>query len=150
MGELMQLFDDLDMTNETLIVFIGDHGQTFKEDYRKTGTYEVPHVSDFRVPITFRHPHLPRVQSAVNATSISVLPTILDLLVSSGSLNKRDTEMATDLAQDYEGQSLVREYKKKDGKRRAWNFSVINSGAGMLTVTSADVPYKLNMPLEKV
>ncbi|KAM0275120.1 hypothetical protein ACHAQH_007524 [Verticillium albo-atrum] len=150
MGELMQLFDDLDMTNETLIVFVGDHGQTFKEDYRKTGTYEVPHVSDFRVPITFRHPHLPRVQSTVNTTSISILPTILDLLISSGSLNTRDTEMATDLAQDYEGQSLVREYKKKDGKRRAWNFSVINSGAGMLTVSSADVPYKLNMPLEKV
>ncbi|KAM0331414.1 hypothetical protein ACHAQA_003087 [Verticillium albo-atrum] len=150
MGELMQLFDDLGMTNETLIVFIGDHGQAFKEDYHKTTTYESPHVTNFRVPITFRHPHLPRMQIEANTTSISVLPTILDLLVNSGSLNERDTEMAADLVQDYEGQSLVRPYKAKDGKRRAWNFSVINSGAGMLTVSSADVPYKLNMPLEKV
>jgi hypothetical protein len=150
MGELMQLFDDLGMTNETLIVFVGDHGQAFKEDFHQVATYDNPHVTNLRVPITFRHPHMPRVQLEVNATSISILPTILDLLASTGSLDARDTEMATDLVQDYEGQSLIRPYKKSDGKKRAWNFTVINSGAGMLAVSSADVPYKLSMPLEKV
>ncbi|KAK7394032.1 hypothetical protein QQX98_013187 [Neonectria punicea] len=150
MAELMQLFDDVGISNETLIVFAGDHGQAFKEDYYKTGTYEVPHVSNFRVPITFRHPHLPRIQYEANATTISVLPTILDLLINSGSLNEKDTRVASDLVQDYEGQSLIRPYKKSHNGRRAWNFGVINSGAGMLAVTSADAPWRLVMPLGKV
>ncbi|KAH8680353.1 alkaline-phosphatase-like protein [Ilyonectria robusta] len=150
MAELLQLFDDLGISDETLVVFAGDHGQTFQEDYHKTGTYEVGHISDFRVPITFRHPKLPRVQYEANATTISVLPTILDLLITSNSLNDRDSDIASDLVNDYEGQSLIRPYKTSDKGRRAWNFAVINSGAGMLAVTSADVPWRLVMPLGKV
>ncbi|KAF5588839.1 hypothetical protein FPCIR_6992, partial [Fusarium pseudocircinatum] len=76
--------------------------------------------------------------------------TILDLLINSGSLNEKDTHIASDLVQDYEGQSLIRPYKKTDGDRRAWTFSVVNSGAGMLGVTSADVPWRLVIPLNKV
>ncbi|KAF7548436.1 hypothetical protein G7Z17_g7054 [Cylindrodendrum hubeiense] len=150
MGELMQLFDDLGISDETLVVFAGDHGQTFKEDYHKTGTYEVEHISDFRVPITFRHPKLPSIQYAANATTVSVLPTILDLLINSKSLNDKDTNIASDLLNDYEGQSLIRPYKTSDKGRRAWNFAVINSGAGLLAVTSADAPWRLVMPMGKV
>jgi hypothetical protein len=150
LGELMQLFDDLGVANETLIVFAGDHGQAFKEDYRKTGTYENGHVSNFRIPITLRHPHLPRFQYEANATTISVLPTILDLLINSGSLNDQDTRIASDLVYDYEGQSLIRPYRTSHNGRRAWNFHVINGGAGMLAMTSADAPWRLVIPLEKV
>ncbi|KAM5344176.1 hypothetical protein ACJ41O_012713 [Fusarium nematophilum] len=149
MAELMNILDDTGIANETLVVFAGDHGQAFAEDYHKTGTYEVGHVSNFRVPIVFRHPHLPRVQYHANATTISILPTILDLLVNSGSLSANDTRIASDLVQDYEGQSLIRPYRTNIDGRRAWNFAVINSGAGMLGVTSADVPWRLEMPLTK-
>lgn len=150
MGELMQLIEETGIMNETLIVFAGDHGQAFKEDYHKTGTYETGHISDFRVPITFKHPLLPRVQYNATATTVSVLPTILDLLINSGSLNAQDTHIASDLVHDYEGQSLIRPYKTSHNGRRAWNFAVINSGAGMLAVTSADVSWRLVMPLGKV
>ena len=149
MGELMQMFDDLGISDETLIVFAGDHGQAFKEDTSKTGTYENGHVSNFRVPITFRHPHLPRYQYNANATTISILPTILDLLINSGSLNDKDAHVASDIVQEYEGQSLIRPYRTEQDGRRAWNFAVVNSGAGMLAVTSADAPYRLVMPLGK-
>ena len=147
LGELMQNLDDFGMANETLVVFVGDHGQAFEEDYVKTGTYNNAHVSNFRVPITFHHPHLPRVQYNANATSLSILPTILDLLVNTGSLNKQDSFAASDLVNEYEGQSLIRPYKPRDGDRRQWNYGVVNSGGGMLSITSADAPWRFVMPL---
>lgn len=149
-GELMQLLDGTGIANETLVVMAGDHGQAFMEDYHKRGTYENGHVSNFRVPITFRHPNLPQVQYEANASTISILPTILDLLLSSGSLSEKDAAVAADILPEYEGQSLIRPYRASHHGRRAWNFSVINSGAGMLAVTSADSPYRLVMPLGKV
>lgn len=149
MGELMQIFDDHGISNETLVVFAGDHGQAFREDTDVTGTYENGHVSNFRIPITFRHPHLPRYQYEANATSVSVLPTILDLLINTGSLNGNDSRIASDIVHEYQGQSLIRPYKTSQDGRRAWNFGIVNSGGGMLTVTSADAPWRLVMPLEK-
>ncbi|KAM0230062.1 hypothetical protein ACHAP5_011468 [Fusarium lateritium] len=149
LGELLQTFDDHGLTNETLVVFVGDHGQAFKEDQRsKIGTYENGHVSNFRVPITFRHPHIPRVQYNANATSLSILPTILDLLINTGSLNEKDQDAASDLIHDYEGQSLIRPYKPIHNGRRAWNFGIVNGGASMLSVTSADAPWRMVIPLD--
>lgn len=150
MATLMNLLEEQGIANETLVVFAGDHGYSFKSDSGKDGTYENEHISNYRVGLTFRHPHLPRVQYDANATTISILPTILDLLINSGSLNKKDTHIASDLVQDYEGQSLIRPYKKTDGDRRAWSFSVVNSGAGMIGVTSADVPWRLVVPVNKI
>ncbi|KAH8176919.1 sulfatase domain-containing protein [Sarocladium implicatum] len=147
LGEMMQMLEDFGIADETLVVFVGDHGQAFKEDTKKTGTYENGHVSNFRVPITLRHPLLPRIQYEANATSVSLLPTVLDLLISTNSLNEQDLSIASDLVQDYEGQSLIRPYKTNEEGRRAWNFGLVNSGGGMLTITSADAPWRLVMPL---
>jgi arylsulfatase A-like enzyme len=149
LGEMLQMFDDLGVSDETLFVFVGDHGQAFKEDYSKTGTYENGHVSNFRVPISLHHRNLPRVQYSANASSISIIPTVLDLLIETGNLDKKDTAAASDLIQDYEGQSLLRPYKTSHHGRRAWHFGIVNSGGGILTVSSADTPYRLVMPLEK-
>jgi arylsulfatase A-like enzyme len=149
LGEFMQIFEDFGISNETLIVFVGDHGQAFQEDNpSKTGTYGNGHISNFRVPITFRHPNLPRVQYNANATSLSILPTILDLLINTHSLNEKDTEAASDLIYDYEGQSLIRPYKASHNGRRAWNFGIINGGGSLLSVTSADAPWRLVLPLD--
>lgn len=149
LGEFLQLFEHHGIANETLVVLVGDHGQAFREDIStRTGTYNNGHISNFRVPITFRHPHIPRIQYEANATSISVLPTLLDLLINTNSLNREDTVVASDLLHDYEGQSLIRPYKPSKNGRRAWNFGLINSGASMLSVTSADAPWRLVIPLD--
>ncbi|KAI5459003.1 alkaline-phosphatase-like protein [Mariannaea sp. PMI_226] len=148
LGQLMNIFEDHGIANETLVVFVGDHGQAFKEDNFRTGTYENGHISNFRVPILLRHPHIPRIQYEANATSLSILPTILDLLIHSGSLNAKDTVAASDLIQDYEGQSLIRPYKTSYHGRRAWNFGIINAGGRALSVTSADAPWRLVLPLD--
>lgn len=150
MANIMNILEETGITNETLVVFAGDHGMAFKEDYHKTNTYEVPHISNFRVPITFRHPHLPRLQIEAKPSTISILPTVLDLLINSGSVNTKDTEILSDLVQDYQGQSLIRPFKSSENGRRAWRFSVVNAGAGMLSVSSADVNWRLIMPIQKV
>jgi hypothetical protein len=122
-------------------------GQAFTEDSEMSGTYDNPHISNFRVPLIFRHPLLPRLQLNVNAASISILPTILDLLVNTDSLNKLDKEAASDLIHEYEGQSLVRPYKTTHNGRQAWNMGILNAGGTRLSVSSAAVPFRLSLPL---
>ncbi|PGG95678.1 hypothetical protein AJ80_09924 [Polytolypa hystricis UAMH7299] len=149
LGELLGLLDDAGISNETLVVVVGDHGQAFEEDSEKTGTYENSHISNFRVPLLFRHPHLPRVQVHANATSMSIIPTILDLLINTNSLDKSDKAAASDLIHEYEAQSLLRPYKPQHNGRQAWNFGIINAGGSLLAITSAAVPYRLVIPLSK-
>ncbi|EEH35361.2 sulfatase domain-containing protein [Paracoccidioides lutzii Pb01] len=147
LGELLGLLDEHGIANETLVVMVGDHGQAFAEDSKLTGTYENAHISNFRVPLVFRHPHLPRLQINANATSMSILPTILDLLVSTNSLDAVDTSAAADLMHDYEAQSLLRPYQTSLNGRQAWNFGVINAGGALLSIISAAVPYRIVIPL---
>lgn len=89
------------------------------------------------------------MQINANATSLSIVPTILDLLVSTGSLNAKDTDVARDLTNEYEGQSLIRPYKAIHNGRQAWNFGIINPGGTMLSVGSAAVPYRIILPLSE-
>ncbi|KAJ5156738.1 hypothetical protein N7492_009541 [Penicillium capsulatum] len=147
LGDLMKVLDDTGIANETLVVFIADHGQAFQEDSGVQGTYENPHISNFRIPLVFRHPLLPKIQITANATSMSVLPTILDLLVQTKSLDQTDSAAALDLMNEYEGQSLIRPYQASHNGRQAWNFGIINAGGTMLSVGSAAVPYRLILPL---
>lgn len=87
------------------------------------------------------------MQITANATSMSMVPTILDLLVNTGSLNQIDSTAALDLMNEYEGQSLIRPYQTTHHGRQAWNFGIINAGGTMLSVGSAAVPYRLILPL---
>jgi hypothetical protein len=85
----------------------------------------------------------------MNATSVSILPTILDLLTATSSLGKQDSEIASDLIQQYEGQSLIREFEPERNGRQIWNMGVLNPGGTVLSVSSAAVPYRLIMPVCK-
>ncbi|KAJ5173023.1 Alkaline phosphatase-like alpha/beta/alpha [Penicillium capsulatum] len=185
-GEMMGLLEEAGIANSTLVVIVGDHGQAFVEDNKDmTGTYENSHISNFRVPLVFRHPHMPRIDINTNATSLSIIPTILDLLVQSGSLDAQDTEIASALLPEYQGQSLIRPYipsVKEDHPgpppppfghdhppppppgppppghpphehhgprvRSAWNFGLINAGGSIISVTAADSPYRLILPIK--
>jgi hypothetical protein len=121
----------------------------FEEDSPVHSTFENGHISNMRVPLNFYHPSLPRIQLQVNATSLSVIPTILDLLVTTSSLNKKDADIASDLIQQYEGQSLIRPYQVKKNGRQAWNIAVLNAGGAVLSVSSAAVPFRLVVPICK-
>jgi arylsulfatase A-like enzyme len=173
LGDIMTMLDETGIANSTLVVVVGDHGQAFGEDNEDiTGTYENGHISNFRVPLVFRHPHMPRIDITANATSISIIPTILDLLVQSGSLDARDSEIASSLLPEYQGQSLIRPFVPAIGKstnsrskdahsprpihkhqdshiQRVWNLGLINAGGSMVSVTSADTPYRLILPIRE-
>lgn len=114
-----------------------------------TGTYKNGHISNFRVPIVFRHPDLPRITVEANATSMAILPTILDLLIHSKSLNAFDTAAASDFVHDYEGQSLIRPFKNEHKGRYAWNIGIINAGSDMVSVQSAGKPWRVVVPLKQ-
>jgi hypothetical protein len=111
LGDIMNMLQETGIANETLVVVVGDHGQAFGEDNKDmTGTYENGHISNFRVPLVFHHPQMPRVDITANATALSIIPTILDLLVESSSLDERDSEIASSLLPEYQGQSLLRPF----------------------------------------
>lgn len=71
-GNIMDMLEEMNVANETLVVMVGDHGWAFQEDSPVRGTFENGHVSNLRVPLLFHHPSLPRMQLEVNATSMSV------------------------------------------------------------------------------
>lgn len=148
-GEIMDLLEKIGVAEETLVVMVGDHGMAFEEDSPVYSTFENGHISNMRVPLNFHHPSLPRMHLEVNATSLSIIPTILDLLVTTSSVNKEDTAIASDLIQQYEGQSLIRPYQVQKRGRQAWNIAVINAGGALLSASSAAVPYRLIMPICK-
>jgi hypothetical protein len=112
-------------------------------------TFENGHISNLRVPLVFHHPSLPRIQLAINATSLSIIPTILDLLIRTSSLNTQDLDIASNLVYQYEGQSLIRPFIPKKHGRQQWNVGVLNAGGALLSVSSAAVPYRLVLPICK-
>ena len=78
---------------------------------------------------------------------MSTVPTILDLMVQTQSLNERDKNVALDLMNEYEGQTLVRPYRSQHNGRHVWHFGVINAGGTFLSVDDASLPYRLIIPL---
>lgn len=175
LGDIMSMLDEAGIANQTLVVVVGDHGQAFAEDNKDmTGTYENGHISNFRVPLVFRHPRLPRIDIAANATSLSIIPTILDLLVQSRSLDERDAEIASALLPEYQGQSLIRPFisvvngsesdsssssedidtpvsdnDKEPHAKYVWNMGLINAGGSMVSITAASIPYRLILPIRE-
>ena len=148
-GEIMDMLEDFGVAEETLVVIVGDHGMAFEEDSPVYTTFENGHIKNLAVPLVFHHPLLPRIQLDVNATSLSIIPTILDLLISTSSLNAQDLEIASNLIHQYEGQSLLRPYRTEKNGRQAWNIAVLNAGGAVLSVSSAAMPFRLVIPVCK-
>jgi hypothetical protein len=76
-------------------------------------------------------------------TSLQILPTILDLLVETGSLGPEHRRVARSLAAtNYEGQTMIREVRKSSETGQGdWQFTVINPGGAMLSVRDARQPH---------
>lgn len=146
LGEIIEVLEEAGVANETLVVMVGDHGISLIEDGGVT-PYDNPHVANFHVPMVFSHPQLPAINVDGRVTSLQILPTILDLLVESSSLDENATRAIKDLLPLYEGQSMIRELvPEKDGKLD-WQFTVMNTGATWLALRSAPKPYRLVIPL---
>ncbi|KAL4727919.1 hypothetical protein ACLX1H_004618 [Fusarium chlamydosporum] len=139
--KVLDVLDKQGVANETLVIFQGDHGTSLPEnDY--ASPYYNPNIGVDHVPLILSHPQLPpfNVDEAVHSTQI--LPTILDILLESGSLSETSRKAATDLIGNYEGQSLLRPLNTVNNTtgQGQWQFTVINPGRAMLTVRDARYP----------
>lgn len=147
--KVLNILDEQGVTNETLVVLTGDHGLSTAERGSIT-PYNNPHVANFHVPLVFSHPKLPPINIEDAVHSSQILPTILDLLVQTGSLSKLETEAASDLVHNYEGQSLIRPQRKVSEKNGMglWQISGMNPGGATLAVRDARRPtWRLIVPV---
>ena len=149
LAKILSLLDKEGVADETLVIFVGDHGVSVPENGGVTPYYN-PHVGNFHVPLVISHPALPQIDVNEAATSTQILPTILDLLLETESLSKSQAIAAQDLLRNYEGQSFLRplqQFSKESGQAN-WLFTVMNPGGGMLAVRDARQPnLRLIVPL---
>lgn len=145
--KLLGILDEQGVANETLVVFSGDHGMPVAED--GVATYHNDETASFHVPIVLSHPKLPNVAIDNAVSTIQILPTILDLLIESDSLSGESRRAASDLARNYEGQSLLRHlHTSTDNGNGDWQFSVTNPGGSTLAIRDGRNPdWRLTFPI---
>ncbi|KAF2135824.1 uncharacterized protein K452DRAFT_280927 [Aplosporella prunicola CBS 121167] len=155
-GKIFNMLEEVAAINETLVVLVGDHGMAFTTPDGTNSNFENGYVTNFDIPLVFAHPHLPSVQLPAKVTPTSILPTILDLLLQTGSIDQTAAgATAHHLLPGYQGQSLIRELgftgskhgSSSASKKQPWHFSIINPGGSVMAVSSGATPYRLIMPL---
>ena len=148
LGRIMELLEEEGVANQTLVILAGDHGMPVAEG--GVATYNNDEAASFAVPVVFSHPDLPPVSIEDPAVTIQILPTVLDLLIESGSLSKTAKEAATDLVRNYEGQSFLRPMRQISEKTKQgdWQISVTNPGGSTLALRDARHPqWRLTVPV---
>ena len=120
--DLVQVYKDLNIYNETLFLFLGDHGHGLK-DYGSNffGALNNPHELGFDIPLIIFNEKMGGVDYALSrVTSLDILPTIIDALVSSSSASPSASNFLTDLEDTsklqtildtYDGKSLLRPFR---------------------------------------
>lgn len=147
LADILDVLEETGVANETLLVMAGDHGLSLPNDGGHT-PYHNPHVSSFHVPLFFSHPSLPPIEIDSAVLSTQILPTILDFLIESSSLNEKSTKIMKDLLPMYEGQSMLRPLIPSQDGKREWQFTVMNPGGTWVGIRSASEPYRLVAPLK--
>ncbi|KJZ75314.1 hypothetical protein HIM_05240 [Hirsutella minnesotensis 3608] len=149
LGKILEILDSEGVADETLLVFLGDHGLSIAEQ-GSVSTYANGNIGNFHVPLVVSHPKLPHINVEDPVVSLQVLPTILDLLAETGSLSETEASAAHDLIRNYEGQSLIRPMRQTSGHKPGgnWQFSLINPGGAMLSLRDGRQPnWRLIVPI---
>lgn len=149
LAKVLDILEEEGVADETLIVLVGDHGLSIAEDNSFT-PYHNPKISNFHVPLVVSHPALPKINVTDPVTSLQILPTVLDLLIETGSFSECESNAARELLRNYEGQSLLRPQKtiSDDNKHLGWQFTIMNPGGSSLAVRDANEPdLRLIVPL---
>ncbi|RDA86514.1 hypothetical protein CP532_1996 [Ophiocordyceps camponoti-leonardi (nom. inval.)] len=148
-GRVLDIIREEGAEDDTLVVVAGDHGLSIAEQ-GSVSTYGNGNIGNFGVPLVLSHPKLPNIDINDAVSSIQILPTILDLLIESGSLSSSQSKAARDLIANYEGKSLIRPQNAGRGPKGLgdWQFSLINPGGTMLAVRERSRPgWRLIVPI---
>src|SRR5699024_813616 len=80
--------------------------------------------------------------------STQILPTILDLLTETPSLNENARSIVKDdLLPMYQGQSILRYLIPEHKRTQEWHITTLNTGGMYLALRSAMKPYRVVVPL---
>ncbi|UNI22522.1 hypothetical protein JDV02_008403 [Purpureocillium takamizusanense] len=141
LGQILAILDEEGAADETLLVLVGDHGLSIAENNGITPYYN-SNIGNFHVPLVVSHPKLPHIDINDAVVSLQILPTILDLLIETGSLSEAEEGAVRDLVRNYEGQSLIRPLRKKSVATGEgdWQFTIMNPGRATLSVRDARTP----------
>lgn len=132
-SRILNVLDEEGVANETLVIFQGDHGLSMVENSLLSNYYN-PHFSTFHVPLVLSNPLLPSLQINESVNAAQILPTVLDILIESGSLSDSSLKVAKDLIGMYEGQSLIRKpvHESIQTKQGNWQFAIVSPGSPMV------------------
>ncbi|KAJ5084956.1 hypothetical protein NUU61_009535 [Penicillium alfredii] len=147
-SDVLEIIKDAGIANETLFIMAGDHGLSLPNDGGQTA-HGSPHVANFEVPLYFSHPKLPQIQLTDAVHSTQILPTILDLLIETSSLDKQSNKIVKDLLPLYQGQSILRPLVAEHNGTRQWHVTTTNQGNDWVGLRSAPDPYRLIAPLHR-
>ncbi|OAA71159.1 sulfatase domain protein [Cordyceps fumosorosea ARSEF 2679] len=143
-GHLLDIVEEEGATNDTLIVLVGDHGVPVIE-MGGASPWGVPSIGSFHVPLVLSHPHLPVIDINELVSSLSIVPTVLDLLLETGALSMGQQKAARDLLHTYEAPSLIRPLQAEN---RRWYFTSVSPGGQAISTRSMDSPrWRLLVPL---
>ena len=105
-------------------------------------------MKNYHVPLVFSHPKLPHVEISNAVHSSQILPTILDLLIESSSVNEGSVKILKDLLPIYQGQTMLRKpVIPEEDHHRDWHFTTMNPGGSWIAMRSTSRPYRLIVPL---
>lgn len=146
---VLKVLDEEGVADETLVIFQGDHGLGMVEN-GQISTYYNPHERTFHVPLVLSNPLLPAIQINEPVNSVQVLPTVLDMLIQSGSLSGSSLKVAKDMIQLYEGQSLIRKQVTESPTGQGnWQFGIIFPGSPMVAARDTRHPdRRLVVPIQ--
>jgi hypothetical protein len=155
-AQIFEMLHEEGALNETLVVMTGDHGLAFTSlDYSQSAVNN-GHVSNFKIPILFVHPDLPRIQIDAKTTPLSIIPTVLDLLLQTDALPDPAVEIAKHILPRYQGHSLIRNlnYSTLNAATeptpaffKPFTFSAINPGGSLIAISDASTDFRLVLPL---
>lgn len=128
-------FKSRKLFNETLFVIISDHGYAFRDwGHKALAVWGVPYECTFRVPLVLYNPYLKPKQLNSQYTNMDILPTIMDVLLSSqkivdgltNQLLSVEEEQLNAVLSRYEGTSLFR--LQNEQERQRYTFHISNPG----------------------
>jgi len=138
--KIIKGFKSRKLFNETLFVIVSDHGHAFDDNGRSMfGTLNVPLESAFLVPLMFHNPYLEAKQLDGQFTSMDVLPTIMDIFLSSRSSQQSTNQLLSvpinqlqSILSRYEGTSILRMPFEQQPVR--YTFHLANPGNSYILV----------------
>lgn len=84
LGRVIDKLKDLDLYDDSLIVFISDHGQPLGNGLHGHGIIRKcrpwPYEELSHIPLIIRHPDLPRARVSSFVQTVDIAPTVLDFL----------------------------------------------------------------------